>query len=73
MSFVFRLLNSLSRLNVDALKRPIPKDMLQHQWIVFAMKQEVHMARWMRTVWGWPKARRSRDESEFPSLDLFGF
>ncbi|KAF8210485.1 kinase-like domain-containing protein [Mycena galopus ATCC 62051] len=50
-------------LTVDALTRPTPKDMLAHPWVVDAMKQEVHMARWIRQVWGWPKTtRRSRDK-----------
>jgi mitogen-activated protein kinase kinase len=47
---------------VDAITRPTPKDMLSHPWIVSVMKQEVHMGRWIRQVWGWPK-RRSRDGS----------
>ncbi|KAJ7312983.1 kinase [Mycena albidolilacea] len=42
-------------LTVDALARPTPKDMLTHPWVVNVMKQEVHMARWIRQVWGWPK------------------
>ncbi|KAL0956369.1 hypothetical protein HGRIS_002517 [Hohenbuehelia grisea] len=47
---------------VDAQTRPTPKDMLEHPWIVQVMKQEVHMARWIRQVWGWPKPqRKSRD------------
>jgi len=50
-------------LNVDSLARPTPKDMLQHVWIITVMKQEVNMARWIRTVWGWPKPRRSRDDT----------
>jgi len=50
-------------LNVDAQVRSTPKDMLQHVWITTVMRQEVHMARWIRTVWGWPKPRRSRDDS----------
>ncbi|KAF7361728.1 STE/STE7 protein kinase [Mycena venus] len=50
-------------LTVDALTRPTPKDMLAHPWVVSAMKQEVHMARWIRQVWGWPKtSRRSREK-----------
>ncbi|KAL0577631.1 Protein kinase C signaling pathway involved MAPKK protein [Marasmius crinis-equi] len=40
--------------------RPTPKDMLNHPWIVGVMKQEVHMAKWMRQVWR--KTRRSKDE-----------
>ncbi|KAF8904487.1 kinase-like protein [Gymnopilus junonius] len=51
-------------LTVDAATRPTPKDMLAHPWITNVMKQEVHMARWIRQVWGWPKfSRRSRDET----------
>ncbi|KAF8973135.1 kinase-like domain-containing protein [Flammula alnicola] len=51
-------------LTVDATTRPTPKDMLAHPWIISVMKQEVHMGRWIRQVWGWPKSsRRSRDES----------
>ncbi|KAK0504800.1 STE/STE7 protein kinase [Armillaria luteobubalina] len=50
-------------LTVDAMARPKPQDMLEHPWIVGVMKQEVHMARWIRQVWGWPKSsRRSRDQ-----------
>ncbi|KAF7321731.1 STE/STE7 protein kinase [Mycena kentingensis (nom. inval.)] len=50
-------------LTVDASLRPTPKDMLAHPWIVDTMKQEVHMAKWIRKVWNWPKTRRSRDQS----------
>ncbi|KAJ7163592.1 kinase-like domain-containing protein [Mycena crocata] len=57
-------------LTVDAQTRPTPKDMLAHPWVVNAMKQEVHMARWIRQVWGWPKtSRRSRDNSSLPRND----
>jgi len=57
-------------LTVDALTRPTPKDMLAHPWVVDAMKQEVHMARWIRQVWGWPKTtRRSRDNSSLSRAD----
>ncbi|KAF9049952.1 kinase-like domain-containing protein [Panaeolus papilionaceus] len=46
----------------DPTTRPTPKDLLSHCWIVNNMKQEVHMARWIRQVWNWPKSsRRSRD------------
>ncbi|KIJ67946.1 hypothetical protein HYDPIDRAFT_107490 [Hydnomerulius pinastri MD-312] len=38
---------------VDHTKRPTPKDMLTHPWIVGIMKKEVPMARWIRQVWGW--------------------
>ncbi|KAJ7079109.1 STE/STE7 protein kinase [Mycena belliarum] len=57
-------------LTVDALTRPTPKDMLAHPWVVNAMKQEVHMARWIRHVWGWPKtSRRSRDNTSLSRHD----
>ncbi|KAJ7497538.1 STE/STE7 protein kinase [Mycena latifolia] len=57
-------------LTVDALTRPTPKDMLAHPWVVNAMKQEVHMARWIRQVWGWPKtSRRSRDNTSLSRHD----
>jgi len=57
-------------LNVDSLQRPYPKDILQHSWITTVMKQEVNMARWIRTVWGWPKPmRRSRDDTPTRSSD----
>lgn len=49
------------RLTVDALTRPTPKDMLSHPWIVHVMKQEVHMARWIRQVWGGYKPSRKSD------------
>ncbi|KAG7098786.1 hypothetical protein E1B28_000693 [Marasmius oreades] len=50
-------------LTAIARNRPIPKDMLSHPWIVGVMKQEVHMARWIRQVWGWQKTRRSKDDT----------
>ncbi|KAF9521534.1 kinase-like protein [Crepidotus variabilis] len=52
---------------VDSVTRPTPREMLLHPWINTVMRQEVNMARWMRTVWGWPKTggashnRRSQD------------
>jgi mitogen-activated protein kinase kinase len=48
-------------LTVDDKARPTPKEMLAHPWIVNVMKQEVHMSRWIRQVWGWPKPKRSKD------------
>ncbi|KIK67186.1 hypothetical protein GYMLUDRAFT_37248 [Collybiopsis luxurians FD-317 M1] len=48
---------------VDALSRPTPKMMLSHPWIVDVMKQEVHMAKWLRQVWDWKKTGRSKDDS----------
>ncbi|KAF5370679.1 hypothetical protein D9758_001895 [Tetrapyrgos nigripes] len=49
----------------DASSRPYPRDMLKHPWIEGVMKQEVHMARWIREVWGWKK-QKSRDEASRP-------
>ncbi|KAF7428264.1 Protein kinase C signaling pathway involved MAPKK protein [Pleurotus ostreatus] len=46
---------------VDSATRPTPKDMLEHAWIRYVMKQEVHMAKWIRQVWGWAKRRKSRE------------
>ncbi|KAF5393424.1 hypothetical protein D9757_000775 [Collybiopsis confluens] len=48
---------------VDASNRPTPKMMLSHPWIVDVMKQEVHMARWLRQVWDWKKTSRSKDDT----------
>ncbi|KAF8151661.1 kinase-like domain-containing protein [Crassisporium funariophilum] len=48
---------------LDAKSRPTPKEMLAHPWISTVMKQEVHMGRWIRQVWGWPKHRRSKDSN----------
>ncbi|KAF8639562.1 hypothetical protein AX17_001464 [Amanita inopinata Kibby_2008] len=44
-------------------RRPTPKDMLAHPWIVKAMTEEVHMAKWIRQVWGWHRGKRSRDSA----------
>lgn len=35
----------------DQAIRPAPKEMLAHSWIVKAMKEDVHMAKWVRQVW----------------------
>ncbi|KAJ3829960.1 kinase-like domain-containing protein [Lentinula raphanica] len=48
---------------VDAPTRPTPKDMLSHPWIVENMKREVHMARWLRTIWDWEKNGRDGTRS----------
>ncbi|KAH9892577.1 kinase-like protein [Cubamyces lactineus] len=59
----------------DPAMRPIPKEMLEHPWIVSMMQQKVDMAYWMRKVWGWknPKShgssRPSSSRSEQPLLD----
>ena len=37
--------------------RPIPKEMLEHPWIVSMMQQKVDMAYWMRKVWGWKNTK----------------
>jgi len=48
-------------LTIDDKSRPIPKEMLDHPWIVNVMKQEVHLSKWIRQVWGWPKPKRSKE------------
>lgn len=53
---------SLYRLTIDDKSRPTPKEMLAHPWIVNVMKQEVHISRWIRQVWGWPKPKRSKEK-----------
>ena len=47
--------------------------MLAHPWIVNVMKQEVHISRWIRQVWGWPKPKRSKERYVylFDSIFLF--
>ena len=51
--------------------------MLAHPWIVNVMKQEVHISRWIRQVWGWPKPKRSKERSVtlivFSSFPYCGF
>ncbi|KAI0358436.1 kinase-like protein [Trametes cingulata] len=37
----------------DPALRPVPREMLEHPWIVAMMQQKVDMAYWMRKVWGW--------------------
>jgi mitogen-activated protein kinase kinase len=59
-----------NRLTVDSVTRPTPKDMLAHPWIVNVMKQDVHMARWIRQVWGWQKPSR-KSEGYVVFLDNF--
>ena len=49
------------RLTIDDKLRPTPKEMLDHPWIVNVMKQEVHLSKWIRQVWGWPKPKRSKE------------
>ncbi|KAF8628878.1 hypothetical protein AX15_003664 [Amanita polypyramis BW_CC] len=44
----------------DQAGRPAPKEMLMHPWITKAMREDVHMSKWIRQVW---KAKRSRDSS----------
>ncbi|KXN91064.1 MAP kinase kinase MKK2/SSP33 [Leucoagaricus sp. SymC.cos] len=48
-------------LTVNPHMRPVPRDMLSHAWITDTMKREVHMSKWIREVYGWPK-RRSGDQ-----------
>lgn len=47
---ILRILISPS-LTHDQSVRPAPKEMLAHSWIVKAMKEDVHMAKWVRQVW----------------------
>ena len=42
--------------------RPIPRDMLQHPWIVNVMSYEVNMGVWLRKVWGWRGSSRRSDD-----------
>ncbi|KAI8993020.1 kinase-like protein [Trametes punicea] len=59
----------------DHVRRPAPKEMLEHPWIVNMMQQKVDMAYWMRKVWGWKNSkshsgsRPGSSRSEQPSLD----
>ncbi|KAH8828225.1 kinase-like domain-containing protein [Flagelloscypha sp. PMI_526] len=60
-------------LTVSATTRPAPKDMLGHPWILNTMRQEVHMSRWIRQVWGWPKpTKRDTNGESRPSTDSPG-
>ncbi|KAF8954826.1 kinase-like domain-containing protein [Flammula alnicola] len=56
----------------DAALRPTPEQMLVHPWIVNTMKQDVHMARWIRQVWGWAKARKGRRSDTTDSIAAVG-
>lgn len=59
-------------LTVIPQNRPIPRDMLAHPWIINTMKQEVHMARWIGEVYGWPKRRSSDHSQSRPSSSRAG-
>ncbi|KDR73018.1 hypothetical protein GALMADRAFT_73382 [Galerina marginata CBS 339.88] len=48
----------------DPRKRPAPREMLAHPWILNTMKQEAHLARWIRQVWGWPQPNRRRKSGD---------
>ena len=49
--------------------RPIPKEMLEHPWIVSMMPQKVDMAYWMRKVWGWKNTKsHGYDRSAMPHV-----
>ena len=41
----------------DQSVRPAPKEMLGHPWVVKAMKEDVHMAKWVRQVWKGKKTK----------------
>ena len=45
---------------MDPALRPTPRELLEHEWVVRVMTQEVNMARWVREVWGWPKQTSTR-------------
>ena len=75
-SFLAQMITSISiyRLSIDDKLRPTPKEMLDHPWIVNVMKQEVHISKWIRQVWEWPKPKRSKDWYVYlPVLILFLF
>ncbi|KAF8344419.1 kinase-like domain-containing protein [Amanita rubescens] len=42
----------------DQAIRPAPKEMLVHPWIVYAMKKDVHMAKWVRQLWKGKKIKK---------------
>lgn len=41
-------------LTVDSEKRPTPKEMLGHFWVVDSMTRRPNMARWIAELWGFP-------------------
>jgi len=45
----------------DQSVRPAPKEMLGHPWVVKAMKEDVHMAKWVRQVWKGKKTKESNN------------
>ncbi|GJJ06351.1 hypothetical protein Clacol_000542 [Clathrus columnatus] len=49
-------------LTVSAQARPIPKDMLEHKWLVNSAEVKVNMARWIREIWGWESKKGSRHQ-----------
>ncbi|KAF7325225.1 STE/STE7 protein kinase [Mycena kentingensis (nom. inval.)] len=36
--------------------------LLTHPWMEHAVAREIHMDKWIRKVWGWPKQRTVRDQ-----------
>ena len=54
---ILRILISASLIHDQAV-RPSPKEMLGHPWVVKAMKEDVHMAKWVRQVW---KGKKTKD------------
>lgn len=56
-SLVFRFTHTRLRILIspslihDQSVRPAPKEMLGHPWVAKAMKEDVHMAKWVRQVW----------------------
>ncbi|KAI4521040.1 kinase-like protein [Schizophyllum commune Loenen D] len=51
---------------VDGKERPTPRDLLRHPWIVNVMREEVHMAKWIRKIWGWSRPTRQSGEGSRP-------
>ncbi|TRM69443.1 kinase-like domain-containing protein [Schizophyllum amplum] len=51
---------------VDGKERPAPRDLLTHPWIVNVMREEVHMAKWIRRIWGWSRPTRQSREGSRP-------
>ncbi|PFH53797.1 hypothetical protein AMATHDRAFT_54307 [Amanita thiersii Skay4041] len=50
----------------DQARRPIPKEMLKHPWIVKAMREDNQMAKWIRLVWG-KKMKKNRENGSRPT------
>ncbi|KAF7325213.1 STE/STE7 protein kinase [Mycena kentingensis (nom. inval.)] len=49
-------------LTIDPAMRPTVAALLTHPWMEHAVAREIHMDKWIRKVWGWPKQQRVRDQ-----------